>query len=516
MPWSIFFLELGVIAAISSSTAALIYFAHMFQLNTYKPGVQRQWMKHNRKKLQRIWIPLAGGFLLAPKKATVKKPLVYTARMKRLLFTTTMLLVLFPLLMLLAWLLLHFHEKTWVFQVLQAAYIFFIAPLTPRLLLLADRINAPFERAIRNRYTKQAVEKLRAHPSLRVIGITGSYGKTSMKYCLNALLRAQYNVLMTPEGTNTPMGVVRCVRESLSAAHEIFLCEMGAKNLGDIKELCDIARPQCGVLTSIGPQHLESFQSLENVVKTKFELADALPFDMEASILFANGEDENIRAKIVDYPHVVTYAAGAAFGADYYAEEISCGENGVSFTAVAPNAEREHFTTRLLGRHNVLNLMGAIAVAHTFGIPLAALRGPARKLQPVPHRLELLDKGGVLIIDDAYNSNPSGAKAALDTLNLFTQCQKILVTPGMIELGARQAELNKAFGGQAAAVCDVIALVGQAQTEPIRAGILETGFAQENLHVARTFRDAMAWVYSLPGDGRKKVILLENDLPDNF
>ena len=495
---------------------AVQYFAHMFQLNGYKPGAQLRWMKNNRRWLSRRWIAFFGIYLIKPKKAAIKKPLVWTARMKRL-YAVALLLDAGPLA---ASYLLWALGPAWAEWIsVYALWIFFLfqLPLTPYLLLLANALNAPAEKAIRNHYTKEAVAKLRAHTGLRIVGITGSYGKTSMKYCLNALLRAKFNVFMTPEGTNTPMGIVRCVREKLSAAHEIFLCEMGAKNVGDIKELCDIARPQCGVLTSIGPQHLESFKCLENVVKTKFELADALPFDGPESILFANGEDENIRARLPAYPRAVTYAAGPEFDADYHAEDVACGESGVSFTAVAPGGERERFTTRLLGRHNVLNLMGAIAVAHTFGIPLAGLKGPARKLQPVPHRLELLDKGGgTLIIDDAYNSNPSGAKAALDTLNLFDGCMKILVTPGMIELGAKQLELNKAFGAQAAAVCDAIALVGEAQTRPIREGILEAGFDPQSLRVAATLQEALAWVYALPGMEKKKVILLENDLPDNF
>ena len=120
---------------------------------------------------------------------------------------------------------------------------------------------------------------LAACPNLAVIGVTGSYGKTSVKFYLNTLLKAKYNVLMTPESYNTPMGVVKTVRGSLRATHEIFICEMGAKYVGDIKELCDIVHPKHGIITSIGPQHLESFKSLQNVINTKFELADALPKD---------------------------------------------------------------------------------------------------------------------------------------------------------------------------------------------------------------------------------------------
>ena len=117
---------------------------------------------------------------------------------------------------------------------------------------------------------------LQSCSNITVIGITGSYGKTSVKFYLNKLLSAKYNVLMTPESFNTPLGVVKTIRTSLKATHEIFICEMGAKNINDIKEICDIVHPKHGVITSIGPQHLESFKTVENVVKTKFELADAI------------------------------------------------------------------------------------------------------------------------------------------------------------------------------------------------------------------------------------------------
>ncbi|MDR2525809.1 MAG: UDP-N-acetylmuramoyl-tripeptide--D-alanyl-D-alanine ligase [Oscillospiraceae bacterium] len=507
VPYTVFAL-CGVSAG--GAALALRYLAHMFQLNTYKPNVQRQWARANARALRRLWIPVIGGWFFRPKPA--KKPLVYTPRMKRLLVVAAL-----PVSLCVAGAAVALAlEAQWPAFGLSLAVLLFAAPFAPQILLLANRCNAPAEQTVRNYYTKQAVRKLRAHTKLITVGITGSYGKTSMKYCLNALLRVQYNVFMTPEGTNTPMGVVRCVREGLSAAHAIFLCEMGAKNVGDIRELCDLVQPQCGVLTSVGPQHLESFHSLENVVKTKFELADALPDD-PASILFVNAEDESIRAQLENYGQLrtVRYAAAPGFGADYWAENVTCGENGVTFTARTARGESAAFATRLLGRHNVLNLMGAVAVAHTFGVPLTEMRGAIRKLAPVPHRLELLDKGGTLIIDDAYNSNPGGAKAALDALALFADRQKILITPGMIELGTRQAELNKTFGAQAAAVCDAIALVGAAQTEPIRQGVLEAGFAPDQCFTAQTLQDALQWANALP-NARQKIILLENDLPDNF
>ena len=188
---------------------------------------------------------------------------------------------------------------------------------------------------------------------------------------------------------------------------------MGAKWVGDIKELCDIVHPQHGVITSIGPQHLESFKTLDAVKNTKFELADALPQD---GMLFLNNDDENIRAHGSKRPFV---SYGIENKSDYTASDISVSERGTTFTVTGPDGEKESFSTRLIGRHNVLNITGAIAAANKLGIPLSELKGQVRRLEGVPHRLELKKKNGVTLIDDAYNSNPSGTKAALEALRLF-------------------------------------------------------------------------------------------------
>ena len=181
----------------------------------------------------------------------------------------------------------------------------------------------------------------------------------------------------------------------------------------------------------------------------------------------------------------------------------------------AKNGESETYTTKLLGVQSVVNITGAIAIANQFGIPLRALKGQVRKLEVVPHRLALTDNGSAIIIDDAYNSNPSGSKAALDVLSLFEEF-KIAVTPGMVELGEKQFELNKEFGKQMADVCDFVILVGRKQAVPMKEGLLEKGFDERKIYVASTVNEAVTHAYALNSKGRKKVILLENDLPDNY
>lgn len=506
-----------IVLSLSCLGAGFVLFrryAHIFQLNGYKHPVQERWVRDNIEgvMLRGVWAlgaaPLVHGlgriglwlaavlFLLVlglnlPRQKA-KKPFVMTKRMRRLLGT-------YALLHLLALVFLLFMPDGGGFGALLCSFCLAGAPW---LLLLADTLNKPVEKAIDNGYIRDAKRILADCPDLTVIGVTGSYGKTSVKFFLEKLLSTEYNVLVTPENYNTTLGVVRTIRERLRAQHRLFVCEMGARNVGDIKEICDLVHPRYGVITAIGPQHLESFGSLGNIVKTKFELADSLPED---GILFANQDDENIRNR---KPAVRVVGYGLTRG-DYLAEDLTVSPRGSTFTLGGVE-----FRTRLLGAHNVQNICAAIAVANTLGIPLEKLRLPVQQLESVPHRLQLLGGGMRTVIDDAYNSNPAGAAAALEVLSAFPAL-RILVTPGMVELGEKQESLNRDFGARAAGKCDYAILVGAKQAPPIRAGLLSAGFPEDRVLVCATVQEAVAAADALE-PGRERVILLENDLPDNY
>ena len=497
------------------------HFIHMFQLNGYKPRVQVIWLKKNlysavpKLLLSALTVPaialwgktgliLSGivyvilAYFYKPRQA--KKPLVYTKRVIRLCITLTLIEAVILVVC------ICFCAN----RLLLSLLLFLSYALLPFLILAANYINKPVEKGINRKFINQARSMLAAMPDLKVIGITGSYGKTSVKYYLSTLLRAKYDVLMTPENYNTTLGVVRTIRENLRATHEVFVCEMGARNVGDIREICDLVHPQYGVVTAIGEQHLESFKSLNNIQKTKFELPNSLPED---GMAFLNGDDENIKSVAYSRPHM-TY--GLQNGNGYHASDIEVTEKGTSFCVKTPDGQTQAFTTRLLGRHNVLNITGAIAVAHSMGIDLKALAMQVKKLDGVPHRLQLLHNGQNLIIDDAYNSNPNGTKVALETLSFFKDSVKILVTPGMVELGEKQDLYNRRFGEDAAAVCDYIILVGRKQTQSIKAGALSKGFPADRLVVTDGIREAFDEIAKINTGDRQKVTLLENDLPDNF
>ncbi|GHV06763.1 hypothetical protein FACS1894217_06100 [Clostridia bacterium] len=373
--------------------------------------------------------------------------------------------------------------------------------------MLAHWITLPVQMLINRWYINDARKILTSMPKLKVVGVTGSYGKTTMKFILNRLLSLRFETLMTPESYNTTMGVVRTIRERLKPTHEIFVTEMGARHLGDVRELCELVHPTIGVLTSVGEQHLDTFGNLETVKTAKFELVDAV---LGANgRIFLNLDSEPIRNTLPDIGNVVTYAIDHA--ATYQVIALSVDSQGSRFTIRAPGGEEHDFTTSLLGRHNVLNVVGAVAVAHTMGVKFAQLIPAVRALPPVPHRLELVKASGYTIIDDSYNANPNGAAAALETLGLFSG-HKILITPGMVELGDRAAELNREFGANAAKVCNHIILVGAKQTEPIAEGVKYAGFTQ--LDIVDTVQDALKLAEKV--SQLDKIVLLCNDLPDNF
>lgn len=520
-------------------TANFVHYMHMFQLNSYDREEQLLWIGKNLKNIFlrhlfpllaalyalifcvidpdtgygciRYPSPSAGDLLICAglilaglifcRHKHAKKKLVFTPRVIRMCVTSGILYFAVSLSLLCT--LAHTMDGGGLLLLLCLGHV-----LSLYLPMIANFINKPIEKGVNNHYINDAKRIIGELPNTTVIGITGSFGKTSTKFYLQKLLSAKYNVLMTPESYNTTMGVVKTVRGSLNASHEIFLCEMGAKKVGEIREICEIVHPKHSVITSIGEQHLESFHSVENIVKTKFEIADCIT----DGTVFLNYDNPYIREHKIPQK-VVTYGIGEG-EYDYHGTELSVSAKGTAFT-VRHGSEEQRFTTRLLGEHNVQNIVGAIAVAHFFGISFAELVFPVKRLECVPHRMEILDKGGgVTVIDDAFNSNPAGARAALKTLSGF-DCDRILVTPGMVELGEREYQLNKELGEYAAGCCDLAVLVGERQAPPLREGLLAAGFPEDRIRVVKSLEEGLAAAY---GDraGEARVILLENDLPDNY
>ena len=384
--------------------------------------------------------------------------------------------------------------------------------ISPWMLILSNIINAPMERAINRWYYRDAKRILSQNPNIIIIGITGSYGKTSTKHYLHRILSEKYNVLMTPGSYNTTLGVIRTIRENLKPYHEVFIVEMGAKQAGDIKEICDLVHPTIGILTSVGEQHLESFKTILNVQKAKFELIDSLPKD---GLAVLNFDYEYITSRPVENTSNVKYYSASDKSVDYYLDNISYSNMGSSFSIDGKGVVSESFFTQIVGSHNLSNILAGSIVARELGVSVKSVQYGVSHIEQVEHRLNIKKTtGGITIIDDAFNSNPSGAQMALDVLSRFEGGKRIIVTPGLIELGDKQFEYNSNFGAQISNSADYVIVVGAYNRDAIMQGLTSTNYDQNNIYQAPTFTDAISHLGGVLKSG--DIVLYENDLPDTF
>lgn len=383
------------------------------------------------------------------------------------------------------------------------------------LMIGAGYMTAPIEKMINRRYYKDAQRRLAAMPDLKIIGITGSYGKTSTKHFLYRILSEEYDTLMTPGSYNTTMGVIRTIREYLKPYNEVFIVEMGAKQRGDVREICELVKPTIGIITAVGPQHLETFKTIENVCAAKFELADAVSTQPQG-LMILNDDFEPIAQRKVDGCRCIRYKSDVSEeSATAQIAEVEYGANGSSFSLVVPGGTHR-FHTRLLGGCNISDLAAAILAAMAMNVPESKIKAAVASIEPVEHRLSVKrSAGGLTIIDDAYNSNPVGSRMALEVLGQFSSGKRIVITPGMIELGAEQEEHNRNLGVAIAENADVAIVVGRYNREAIVDGIRsKSAFNRDNVHLVDTFDEAQKLLCQIARAG--DTVLYENDLPDTF
>lgn len=386
-----------------------------------------------------------------------------------------------------------------------------VMPLLLTMLVpLAHFIMLPFELLNYKRYICWAKGKLKKMPNLIKIGITGSYGKTSTKYILNTILSENYSVCISPHSFNTPMGVTKVVLDYLKPNHDILIIEMGANQVGDIRCLCDIVKPSYGILTSIGNQHLATFGNLDNIKKTKNELIKCLPND---GLAIFNGENKHCMELYESCKIDKKYVKLNDDNAFVSAKNIEITSKGSSFTLFV-NRNEIDCKTKLLGEHNINNILLCAALAYKLGVSMEQIQIGISKLQPINHRLELKRENGVNILDDSYNSNVEGAVSALKVLKLFNSKNKIVITPGLVELGFKEREENVNFGRNISNVATHVILVNQTNQEAIVEGLLENDFPEENIIKVGTIIEAKLKLKEIAKRG--DTILFANDLPDNY
>lgn len=501
--------------------AVVRFDVHMFQHNSYREERYARWFGGGYKFGRAAIIAALAivGFISNPVflgfsvvfmgymawrefRTTYKKPLVYTMRVKRLFITAALLSAA------VIGVAAHFTPQ-------YAKPVALAILALPVVMLTANLINKPIEAAITRWYYNDAKRILRSMPDLKIIGITGSFGKTSTKHYLYRILSEKYNVLMTPGNFNTTLGVVRTVREQLKPHHQIFIVEMGAKQRGDIKEICDLVHPTIGVVTAVGEMHLETFGSIEGVLKTKFELLEALPSN---GVGIINIDSEPIANATMHHKcNIISYAVKNN-DADYRATNINYTPQATSFDISVRGDVTEGFTTHLAGRGNILNLLAATAIADEMKVPTSMQKRAMRQIEQIEHRLSIkTTAGGITIIDDAYNSNPAGAKMALEVLkdfNIKGTGRRIVVTPGFVEMGESQERNNRELGREIADAADWVYVVNRVNREAIVGGLNDEGFPAERIVETDSFAEAMQHLTQIMRAG--DVVLYENDLPDSF
>lgn len=427
----------------------------------------------------------------------VKKPLVVTSRIKRLITTITILCLLFIYIGYVC------DINYYISLSLISYFIYFIS-------LIAVKINIPIEKCVYLSFKKKAMNKLDSLSNLDVIGITGSYGKTSSKNILNDILNCKYNCISTPRNLNTPYGLIMTINNDIDKFDELFIAEMGAYKIGEIKELCDLVHPKYGILTKIGKAHLELFGSEKNIQKGKFELIESLPSDGVAIL----NKDDVMQVNYELKNNVKVLWIGIDNECDYKATNINVTSSGTTFDLIVKGDKKKYkFETKLLGYANIYNVLASIALGNYLGIKIKQLQNAVKTVKPVEHRLEIKGGNGLYYIDDAYNSNPEGAKMALDVLKLMPG-KKIIVTPGMVELGKDEDKENTKFGEEIAGVCDEVILIGKSQTRAIQQGLENMNYDRNHIHILEEVKDAFTLINKIKD--KETYVLLENDLPDLF
>lgn len=454
-------------------------YLHIFQLEGYSsPRLLTWWFKQPLK------------FMI-----TSKKPLVMTPKAKQLKNLSLM--------QLLVLLVLSFY-----FPALFISFILLLIFPFPTL-ILGVALMKPYEIYNRNKTIERTRKAILTHPDLTVIGITGSFGKTSTKDFLYEILRNHNSTIKTPQSYNTVFGISRVVEMELLKKTRYFICEMGAYVRGDIKELAHQAAPTYAILTTIGSQHLERFKSIKNTTITKFELIDSV--DPKNALVNLDNPFIRENLRLPQYKQVQTYSFSDS-SADFFVSSYNLNSKGAKFS-LKHKTKIYHFQTQLFGTSNLQNLVAAISMALILKVPAANIKNSVEKLKASPHRLELKPFGKATLIDDAYSSNEQGFTQVINDLKSL-KGKKALITPGIVELGNETAIIHQKIGTLASQVFDTVILEGKNErTLNLQKGIEETG---SKIKVSFIDTPSELWPTVTKLSQTHDWILLENDLTDNY
>ena len=330
---------------------------------------------------------------------------------------------------------------------------------------------------------KKAEYLLRKRKDLLVIGITGSYGKTTTKEVLSEILSKKFNVLKTKKHINAEIGIAKTILEDLNN-QDIFVSEIGAYERGKIKQVAGIIKPKIGVLTGINQQHMATFGSQENIIKGKFELIHSLPEDGLAVLNIDNEFIEKELERIKDelkVKNIILYGMRNKEKADIWAEVIKVDKDRIFFKVFTKEGEMHDCDVNLLGSHNILNILAALSVARYLGMDISEIAEACHQLNSVSSK-RVLKKGinGINVIDCSYSANPTGVLSLLDYLTLF-EGKHIVVMPCLIETGKYSKEAHRKIGKKIAKVCNLAIIITKDRFKEIKEGALEGGLAEDKI-----------------------------------
>ena len=429
-----------------------------------------------------------------PPSRDFRKPLKYTAKIKLIEALSSLLILLVA----------FFISKTFnnnpykiiilVFMYALGLYFSYIFLIIINVLLL------PIDMLIKELLIFLAKNKLKKLTNIKIIGVAGSYGKTGMKDLITTVLSEKYQVVKTPESVNTPVGIARTILNKIDEKTDILVVEIGEYYPGDIKNICSIAPPQIGVITGINEAHLERLKSIDNSIKTIFEIAQNMKPN---GILLLNGKDKHIKnnyKKFILNQEIYFY--------------LSKGK--IEFNEDAPGFIYQKLFFPVLGQYNLDKIDGVIYLAKKLGLTLQEIESGLKKIKTPAHRLQpiLNREKNILIIDDSYNGNPDGVEEAIKTLSLFKKRRKIFVTPGLVEIGNKSRDVHQRIGKRLNDVVDLVILVKNSVTPDIEEGLINAGFNKNNIIWFDSMMEAQNNLGSILRSG--DVVLFQNDWPDNY
>ena len=385
-----------------------------------------------------------------------------------------------------------------------------LSQVSPIFLIVSSWLLIPIESSTRRKLIDRAIRRRQQLKNLKVVAIVGSYAKTSTKDMLYTLLWNKYRVVKTPKSYNTELSLARTINADLKDNTEIFLAEMDAYQLGDIAQLAKIAQPTTGVITAIAPQHLERFGSMDNLVKAQFEIVESIKKNQGRMLV--NSDDPWMTDQTEKYLSNPIWV-GENQISDVKLSDIKQTNNGTSFKIHWKN-QSQQIELPLFGGHHSQNFAMAAAIALELGMSLKEIADRARWMLPTPHRLEIKHQGSLTTIDNSYNTNPISAQASFKLLKQLPGKQKILITPGLVELGETADQANISFIEHAATVADYIIIVGHNAKRALETGLKNANYPKEQQIWVETTQHALQLLPKIAV--KDAVVLIENDLPDQY